>query len=393
MLATMAASFLATILLGRWLSPAEFGEFALLKSILLLGPTLAVFGLDQSFVKLFAHDPRRRVHLVVLAVIISIGVVVTLIFSKLYSLSSGQSLLVWIGIVSGAGSLFLAGKLRLLKHFLSGQLIHGGWKLMFLLFILLAWFSNMVIDIDLVYLLFTGAMLLPFLFILIDFKHSDQSVVRGENNNRKFLKSGLLFWMMSSSGLLFGGIDKFMIPIVFDHEVLGIYSALGFIYIISFTMLGSAIGYVIFPTVSRGEPIPWRKLALFLSAVTIAAFAFFLPLGHYLVSLFFDGKYDPFNSQLIIAGFILFGAMNMFHVILHFIIAGKGSSRIHTAYVVITLGLCLLYVLVMRISTIFHEAVIEKVLLLILLVWFVKLISMGFLLIRIRQTGSSVVRD
>lgn len=389
MLTTMAASFAATILLGRWLSPAEFGEFALLKSMLLLGPTLAIFGLDQSFVKLYAHEPRRPVHLIVLAVALSIGAAVTIVFHYLYDLSLSQSLLVWLGVTSGAGSLFLAGKLRLQRHFLSGQLIQGGWKLLFLIFILLAWVAHEVIDIDLVYLLLAGAMLFPFLYILRDINRSARKASMERHTGKGFLISGLLFWMMSSSGLLFGGIDKFLIPIVFDHEMLGIYSALGFIYIISFTMLGSAIGYVIFPTVSRGEAIPWRKLALFLVGVTIAAFAFFLPSGRWLVSLFFAGKYDPYNSLLLIAGFVLLGAMNMLHVILHFIIAGKGSSPVHAAYVSTTLGLCLLYLFSLRFAAVFQEAIIEKVLMIILLVWFIKLLTMVFFLGRIRRTSRS----
>ena len=64
MVIAMLSSFFVTIILGRTLSFSDFGEFVLLKQIILIGSTIAIFGLDFSYIKVFSNnsDAGKKTH-------------------------------------------------------------------------------------------------------------------------------------------------------------------------------------------------------------------------------------------------------------------------------------------------------------------------------------------
>ena len=55
-------------------------------------------------------------------------------------------------------------------------------------------------------------------------------------------------------------MEGLLIPYFYGQEANGIYSGLRFIYITVFTMIGTSIGYVLFPMLSKKEKINIKLL-------------------------------------------------------------------------------------------------------------------------------------
>ena len=63
----------------------------------------------------------------------------------------------------------------------------------------------------------------------------------------------MILWMINVLGLVFAGMDRFIIPAIADKAALGTYYAISFIYITGFTVIGSAVGYVLYPYLTQGK--------------------------------------------------------------------------------------------------------------------------------------------
>jgi O-antigen/teichoic acid export membrane protein len=199
-----------------------------------------------------------------------------------------------------------------------------------------------------------------------------------------------MFWLINSTGLLFGAIDKLIIPITFNNETLGIYTALSFLFTVSLTMIGSSIGYVIFPTISKGKQVNWKKLFSVIGIIIILSFIVFSVAGEYLVSLMFKGKYDSYNNHFFVFCFTLLGSMQFIHVILHFIIAGKGDRKNLGEYWIYCLSTIILFLMIVFISNKLIEYDLKIFTLNVLFIWFIKILMMLYLIKKMSKQNSQL---
>lgn len=329
MVIAMLSSFIVTLLLGRSLSPSAFGEFTLLRQILLIGATVSVFGLDLSFIKLYAGEvrPPKFIHHVALAFIVIIGMTYAIIAALVYDIV-GSRLYLLIGSVILSGiTLYLAALLRVKGNYFLAQLFAAGWKILLLLGVGAVLLLGDSIDIDTIYQLIFFSLLIFGLYI---FRYS-----LGEDNQdpvpKKYLSYGILFWVINSTGLISGGIDKLVIPLSFGKDILGIYAAISFVFITSFTMVGSAVGYVLFPKISAGNRIQFSTLALWLGALIAAMGFIFQVFGLSMVSMIFSGFYDEHITRVLILCFTIIGTLQIVHTIIHFVISAKADKK-HLIY-------------------------------------------------------------
>ena len=80
----------------------------------------------------------------------------------------------------------------------------------------------------------------------------------------------MILWMINVLGLIFAGMDRFIIPVIADKAALGTYYALSFVFITGFTVIGSAVGYVLYPYLTQGKIIAWRRVTYYFSSVIVA---------------------------------------------------------------------------------------------------------------------------
>jgi len=384
MVIAMLSSFFVTIILGRTLSFSDFGEFVLLKQIILIGSTIAIFGLDFSYIKVFSNnsDAGKKTHLITIIILSLISISFVLMLKIFYGFQFYKLLFIFCCICFGAINLYQAAIYRLKDQFLIAQLLSGGWKIALLLLIGVFLFSGMTIDLQRVYQIFTVSLFF-FSSFIIKYFFKTHNVNDRDTNYRNYLTLGLVFWLINSTGLISGGIDKLVVPIIYGSEVLGIFTGVSFIFVISLTMIGSAIGYVIFPKISAGNEINMTKLSFTIFFITLFAIIFFHITGIELVSIVFKGKFDNFIDNKIIFCFTLLGSFQIVHIILHFILSAKGNKKQLIYYWILSIFFIGMFISLLYVLKSDFSFSLLGLSIIILITRFTKIIFMIFLLKRI----------
>ena len=385
MVIAMLSSFVATIILGQTLSIGDFGEFALLKQIILIGSTIAIFGLDFSYIKVFSNNPNsgKKTHLITMIIISLISILFILMLKIIYDLHLYKLLFIYCCICFGAINLYQAAIYRLKDQFLIAQLFSGGWKIALFLLIGIFLFSGITIDLQLVYQIFTVSLFIFSSFIIRFFFYKTSNATDEDIDYKNYLKLGLIFWLVNSTGLISGGIDKLVIPIFFGREILGIFTGVSFIFVISLTMIGSAIGYVIFPKISAGKDINIIKLSFAIFFITLFAIIIFQITGRELVSIIFSEKFDNFIDKKLIFCFTLLGSFQIVHIILHFILSAKGNKKQLIYYWILSLFFIGIFIILLYVLKSEFSFSLLSLSIIILITRFTKIFSMIFLLKRI----------
>ena len=391
MVISMLSSFLVTIILGRMLEPNEFGEFSLLKQILLVGSTLAIFGLDNSYIKLFSkYKSKIKISKITIFFVLIISFIITFIIERTYNFSISKTILIFFIISFCSISLFMSANYRTKEKFLFAQIIQSGWKILLLLGIIFLFLLKINLNIEAIYIIIVISVFIPATTIISEVIRENRVKEKVKIKVKSYISFGIMFWLINSTGLLFASMDKFSIPKLFNTEILGVYTALSFLFTVSLTMIGSAFGYVIFPTISKGEKINWGKLSLTMAIIIIFSFIVFLFKGKDLVSLIFNKKYDDYNSMFFVLCFTLIGIMQFIHVILHFIIAGKGDRKNLVEYWIYCLSTIILFLMIVFISNRLIEYDLKIFTLNVLFIWFIKILMMLYLIKKMSKQNSQL---
>jgi O-antigen/teichoic acid export membrane protein len=382
-------SMIATLLLGNQMSPAEFGDFALLKTFILIGATFSIFGMDQGAIRnnLNGHPT------ISLSVVNSVSIILSIVFSFtmkiIFSLSILQFLLLWGIVFFNSNVLYISSIHRLKNKFIFAQVLHSFWKVFLFVLVGICFLLKINIGITNVYKFLFYALLIVFishyLFISRSLKN-DNSIISA-NIQKNAIKDGVLLWLINVLGLVFSGLDRFIIPVVTDKTVLGSYYAITFIYLTGFTMIGSAIGYVIFPHLAKGKLIKWKQSSIYIASIIFSLIVILIFGGKIFTSIGFNGKYDfALNDQLVLPVLII-GIIQCIHTIIHFYIISKLSNRSLRKYLIILFATCLIYYFSFIYSSINYN--LYLIMLHVGFLWFIKLLML--IGVAIKLTPSKIV--
>ena len=380
MVIAMLSSFVVTIILGRNLSIGDFGEFALLKQILLIGSSIAVFGLDHSLIKQFSkYIESRKFHCIFTMFNITICIAIIFTISGIYGFYWGKLIIIYLSVVFGGTSLYLAAINRVRNQYLIAQLITSGWKIILFIMILILLFFKKTILIDDLYVLVGISLLIPSMLIIKEYFISNKNKVE-KKKIKAFLTYGIIFWLINTTGLISGGIDKLLLPIIYNNEILGIFTGTSFIFIISMTMVGSAIGYVIFPKVSKGESINLKSLIYGITGLSFGALILFYFSGNLIISFLFEGKYDQYLNTKLILLFTLLGITNIIHTITHFLISACCTKQQLLLYWIISILFILILAFTLKFLKTNVQTSIMGITLIFLVIKIFKIVSMNYIL-------------
>jgi O-antigen/teichoic acid export membrane protein len=396
MIVVMFSSFIATTLLGRNLSLEEFGEFSLVKNLLTVGPSLAILGLDYSYIRLYHSVHPLGLNRFVFMVTFLATLILTFVIYHIYGIQGYKIILVFCALWAGTISLYLASYNRKTNRFFLAQLIQAGWKIIFLIIIVSTMLIAGNISVDIVYISFSlgfGTFVLFSFHLISDLKRDSTNTteLRGADL-KQLIKYGGMIWLMNGITLLFGSLDKLLIPYFIDHIMLGIYTGTSFVFTISFTMLGSAVGYVLFPAISRGEKIQWGKIISYNGIVLIVMLILFLMIGKSLVNILFKKKFMDYTELSLILLFSMLGILRFIHTVLHFIIISLGERKIQIQYITFAIFVnILLFGMFYAVGYfgVFNLSIIARM---ILIVWTLKSLQSGYLaykLVKLKKLGYS----
>ena len=190
--------------------------------------------------------------------------------------------------------------------------------------------------------------------------------------------------MINVLGLIFAGIDRFIIPYLTTKAVLGTYYAISFIYITGFTMIGSAVGYVIFPYLSKNENMEWKYPAKFILLILSVLFISLLFSGHFITSILFSGKYDVALLYQITTPILVMGVIQCFHTMIHFYIYAKSPKHLLIKYIIFLLFFCLFYSVSFYVMDNFIEYSLPSLVNHISIIWMLKILAALFMMYLVR---------
>ena len=260
----MLCSFIATLKLGEVLTMENFGFFNLLKRIFPMGAAIILLGIDKSYIKYFSKVDKMKIFHFLLPLILFNSMILTVIIGFLYDFN-GYDLSIFICFVIFSFTLFLTSYARLKDEYAIAQFIQAGHKIIFFISILgiTAYYDiNSIETIN----IFLFAFLIPCLY-LFKYLYDERSinVYIPTKEFKEIVSFGFLFFLVNILNLMIVNMEGLFIPYFYGQEANGIYSGLSFIYITVFVMIGTSIGYVLFPMLSKKEEINLKSLYLYTS--------------------------------------------------------------------------------------------------------------------------------
>ena len=383
MAVSMLCSFFGTILLANKVSTEAFGLLSLLKSLLPMCSMLLLLGIDKSYIKKYSNSEVEKVSSFLLPVIFIGGLLVSYTFCIIYNLDS-YIFYIALCIIFGAINLFLASFARLKDFYGIAQIIHGGHKIAFLLLVII-FLVFLEIQSYQIILIYTLSLLLPslYLFKYLKFESNlDGSLQFSDFCN--LYKYGLLFFSANILNLLIVNMERLILPFVYGNEVLGVYTALTYIYITIFTMIGSSIGYVLFPELSKKNLTNYKKLILISSLIILFFSIIFYLFGYQINSIIYNYKFDSWRSYNIDIMIIIIGALQFLNGIMHWFILGLGDKKQIIGYLKIIFFVLITYFISMCYVTIDSKVNYDTILSIVLFGWILKVICTFYYIRRIK---------
>ena len=367
----MLCSFIATLKLGEILTMENFGFFNLLKRIFPMGATIILLGIDKSYIKYFSKADKMKIFHFVLPLILFNSMILTLIIGFLYNFN-GYDLSIFICFVIFSFTLFLTSYARLKDEYAIAQFIQAGHKIIFFISILgiMAYYDINSIEIINIFLI---SFLIPFLY-LFKYLYDEKSinVYIPAKEFKKIVSFGFLFFLVNILNLMVVNMEGLFIPYYYGQEANGIYSGLSFIYITVFVMIGTSIGYVLFPMLSKKEQINFKSLLFYTSFIVFIISFIFILFGDLINSIAFKGKFDIYRTFKIDLMIILIGALQFINGLFHWFILGLGSKKNIIEYLKIIILTLITYFLSVLLIAIFFNPSFLGIIPIVLVAWIVK---------------------
>ena len=369
----MLCSFVATLKLGESLTTEEFGFFNLIKRIFPMGAAIILLGLDKSYIKYFSDNVQLKIFKFIAPMILINSCVITFFLGFLYNFN-GYELSIFLCLLILSFTFFLSSYARLRDEYGVAQLIQAGHKIIFffLVFYVLRFFDIISFGVINIYLV---SFLIPSIYIIkyiLDERKLDSSV--SFIQFRELVSFGFLFFSVNILNLMIINMEGLFIPYYYGQVANGVYSGLSFIYITVFVMIGTAVGYVLFPMLSKKEKIDINKLAIYSTTGILFILFVFIAFGSSINNIAFKGKFDSYRTLNLDLMIILIGALQFVNGLLHWFILGLGTREDIMNYLKLIISILLIYfILILFISHLSTKEFIA-IIPVVLFAWIIKVL-------------------
>jgi O-antigen/teichoic acid export membrane protein len=378
-------SFFATnIILARKLDISDFGHFSLIRSLIMLLPILIYFGFSNSIIrfsksndlsKFNIFEPIKQVSLwSVLIAIFVVGFV-----KQFYSLGM-LDFFVLLGASWVLGRLWIVNSLlRINENYSTAQLVPFAWKFILLFIIIILLFIDWISLESTLLVLFISFFFSYFYGIA---KEKQYKCGTKKISIKRIYLTGLSFFMVNILSLFMSQFDKLSIAKIFDSESVAIYSGVSLISLTTFNLLGTSIGYVLMPHLSKGKRISKLEFILYTVITPLVIFAILFNYGEFANNLFYDNKYS--NYPIIFQLTLILAVLQYYNNLIQFSMGGIGTNKDVLKYLfVIVFSIIIMFIAYFIIEQYFDIQYDKLVRLIfaILIGWVIRVLFGGWLLI------------
>lgn len=347
MFSAAASQMLANLILGRTLSKEDYGVFSLIRKLIMFGNFFVLLSLDAGLIrqvppKVLVQANWHRYLRRGMVVVILMTVLPVAVTWLIYNIQLEYLIILFL-IICISGFLLLSNAiLRIYQQFMRAQLLVSGFRLIFLLIMILLWIRSAVtLDSSLVLLLVAYGLILFIAFIFLKPLPAGTNPIPFRNT----LHNSSEYYLLTLATITFVVIDTFFVAKMAGFRQAGIYSAVSLLPVTVFNLAGSSVGQVLMPLLAAGRSIPWRKIVLIWVGMAVPLTLFFLMLTNPLNHFFFAGKYDGYPTLVCI--FVLIGLFQLTGIYIYAILGGIGTRRYLRYYLISSTVIQLVHLLAM----------------------------------------------
>ncbi|NIA30105.1 MAG: oligosaccharide flippase family protein [Actinobacteria bacterium] len=337
------ASF-SSILLARLLSPNDFGEFALMRTLILFIPPLAVWGQDIATARFFSRNDARRYRwdaafrnvLSVTTVLVVLGVAVAWF---VYKLEAAKLAGLFIAAVLLSCIILFSNLMRSRARYTEAILMLNGFRGLFFFVLVIVYFSVGITKYDAIF----GYIFIIALVAFVDIGYSFRTIGRGGLKvPKEFYASGLILMGSQMAVTIMTSLDSLLVPRILGYDSLALYAA-ALVPIQAFNILGRAGKYVWVPEFGRNERVRFKLLGSALFFVTLGFVLVVFVGAKPILHILYGGKYDHGVTLLRVLAFV--GAGRLFYGLSSSLIVGRLKKEALYYHLRINIAAMIVYVI------------------------------------------------
>jgi len=342
----MMFAALSSILLGRTLSPTAFGEFSLMRTLVLFISPLAIWGQDVATVRFFSQNGVGTYRWSgAFRVVVLIGFIVALVgvgvAGIIYHIAWLRLIGLFIAVLAYIATLFLSNLVRSQAKYPQAILMLNGFRGLFFITVLAIFFLHISRADAAIFSYYFLIVMMAVVNIRYTFATMPQGI---QPVPREMHTTGLLFMGSQASVAIIGSLDSLFIPGLLDLPSLALYQA-AVVPAQLFNIIGRAGKYVWVPEFGNSKTIKLKKLSLVVAAASVALLALLFIYARPLLHLLFAGKYDAGAKVLRILA--IAGAIRLFYNLASSIIVGKLQRDALYYHLGVTISMVLIEILLL----------------------------------------------
>jgi O-antigen/teichoic acid export membrane protein len=320
--AVMVLASLSTIFLARTLTPVAFGEFSLMRTLVLFIPPIAIWGQDVATARFFSRNaPEKyrwsRVLSLILKIgtaLVAIGVVVAAI---IYHLSLWKCVGLFAASLAYVSTLFFSNLWRGRQNYTPAILMVNGFRGAFFLFVLVMFFAKTTSAALAIFSYF----LIIIIIAVINAVYTFARIPQGDQHvPRDFYTNGLLLLGSQTSVTLLASLDSLFIPKMLDLASLALYQAAAAPSQM-FNIIGRAGKYVWVPEFGGSKKVQVKRLSIVIGVAAAALLIVTMILARPILHLLYKGKYD--DGVTVLRILLAAGAVRLYYNLSSSIIVGR----------------------------------------------------------------------
>ena len=340
---TQVAFLAANVLLGRNLSPGDFGRADLANKVINLSGYLGLFGLNAALLRALPRQdlPRfnwpaaaPRVGLIAGTVAMGAGILTL----RLYGVSAWQAALVSISALFMSLSIASSSLLAIDRRFALAQWTQQLWRPALLFGTVMLLLAGRL-SLTSVLVIYAVAGLLQ----LVLSQGAIRRVPRGTEPlpMGRLLREGSLFFGLFLTSSLMLRLDAFFLAGLINAEALGRYAAASNIALTGYGILAAGVAQVVTPRIASGEGLALRNLLIRLTLLAVGGGLILTWVGTPLIHLIYGGQYGG-DFRMLLGLLCLAGIIQVAYVVPSAwlgAVAPEGALRLFLIVNVLSLGI------------------------------------------------------